>query len=405
MAEEAEAGPRQEGAGETQETAWPDLPSLHVGMIIDGVVAAVDDERVLIDVGGKSEGVLTPREAVLERGQHLTGAFHPGDTVSVMIVGFDPEQGGPILSQKRAKEAQSWTDLSNAFSSGEVLEAPVFEEVRGGLLVDVGVRAFMPASHVERGYVPDLSGYVGKNVRVRIIELDRDKGRVIVSQRVVLEQEQRARKEQTWAALAEGQVRQGIVKGLTSFGAFVDLGGVDGLLHVSAMSWSHVPQPSERLHVGQEVTVKILRLDREHNRISLGLKQLEPDPWATVPDRFPVGETVEGMVVRLAPFGAFVEVEPGIEGLVHISQMATHHVREPGEVVQPGQRVRVKVLRVSATERRIGLSMRQADGSSETAPSAPAEAQPEPPGSGGATIGERLGSEWPQGSSDKASGG
>lgn len=366
--------------------ALGDLPALHVGMVVEGIVASVDDERALVDVRGKSEGILTPREAVLTHGQRLSEALHPEDRVMVTILGFDAEDGAPILSQRRAQETIAWQRLEEAYQSGTILEAPVFEQVRGGLLVDVGVRAFMPASQVERNYVPDLSAYVGKTVRVRVTEFDRPKGRVILSQRVVLEEEYQKRRERTWSELQEGQTCVGVVKGITSFGAFIDLGGVDGLLHVSAMSWGHVNEPSEQLHVGQELTVKILRLDRERNRISLGLKQLEPDPWEDVEERFPLGSVVSGRVARITSFGAFITLAPQIEGLAHISQLADHRVEDPREVVSVGQQVRVKILRVSRTERRIGLSLRQAVASS---------AEPATPGtdaiSGGATIGDAIG--------------
>ncbi len=366
-----------------------DLPSLHVGMVVEGIVASVDDERALIDVRGKSEGLLAPREAVLAHGQRLSEALHPEDRVMVTILGFGPEDGAPILSQRRAQETIAWHQLEEAYQSGAVLEAPVFEQVRGGLLVDVGVRAFMPASQVERNYVPDLSAYVGKTVRVRVTEFDRPKGRVILSQRVVLEEEHQKRRERTWSELQEGQTCAGVVKGITSFGAFVDLGGVDGLLHVSAMSWGHVNEPSEQLYVGQELTVKILRLDRERNRISLGLKQLEPDPWEGVEERFPLGSVVDGRVARITAFGAFITLAPQIEGLAHISQLSDHRVEDPREVVAVGQEVQVKILRVSRTERRIGLSLRQAAPSAERpAPASPAIGDTS---SGGVTIGDAIG--------------
>ncbi|HEY8449109.1 MAG TPA: 30S ribosomal protein S1, partial [Bacillota bacterium] len=243
---------------------------------------------------------------------------------------------------------------------GRVIKAPVIEAVKGGLVVDVGIRAFMPASHVERGYVSDLNAYVGKNVRARVIELDRSKNRVILSQKVVLEEEYQRQREQTWASLEEGQIRRGIVKGITDFGAFIDLGGVDGLLHVSEMAWNRVDHPSDVVQEGQEVQVKVLKVDRERERISLSLKQTLPDPWQGLEQRYPPGAIVEGQVVRLAPFGAFVRLEPGVEGLVHISQLADYHVKTPSEVVREGDTVRVKVLKVQPEDRRVSLSIKEA---------------------------------------------
>jgi ribosomal protein S1 len=242
-----------------------------------------------------------------------------------------------------------------------VLEGPVTEAVKGGLVVDLGLRAFLPASQVERGYVNDLGKYVGQTIRVKIIEMEKGKNRVILSRRQVLDLERDSAKTGFWSGAAEGQVREGTVKSLTEFGAFIDLGGVDGLLHISEMSYGRIKHPSQVLKDGEKVQVKILRLDREKEKISLGLKQVLPDPWENVADRYPEGSLVKGTVARLATFGAFIELEPGVDGLVHISQLADRRVNTPGEVVKVGDEVKAKVVGVNPEQRRISLSIREAD--------------------------------------------
>lgn len=328
------------------------------GQTVEGMVVQIGDDHLLVDVGYKSEGVVPLSEASLLPGQTLGSAFSVGQKVPLVVIGMDNE-GTLRLSHRRAREREAWRTLEQAQARGDVLEATVIEAVKGGLLLDLGVRAFMPASQVERGYVADLGAYVGRKLRFRIIEFNRGNRRVVVSQRVVLEEEAARQKEKVWAELAEGQVRRGVVKGLTDFGAFIDLGGVDGLLHVSEMSWGRVNHPSDVLSVGDEVQVKILKLDKEKEKISLGLKQVTPNPWDSVEERYQPGKVIQGRVVRIVPFGAFVELEPGVEGLVHISQLADRHVADPREVVQEGDTVSVRVLRASREERRISLSMRQ----------------------------------------------
>jgi ribosomal protein S1 len=353
----ADVAPEAAGGGET---TMPPVPNLKNGDVVEGTVVAVDD-GLMVDFGYKSDGVVPPQELRLPAGKSVAEAFAVGQKIPVMIMNLEPAEGHPVLSHRRGVEAKAWQRLTEAHRTGEVIEAPVTAAVKGGLVLDVGLRGFMPASHVERGYVNDLSVYVGQTLRARVIEIDRAKNRVILSQKVVLEEEYKRLRDRTWATLAEGQIRRGVVKGLTDFGAFVDLGGVDGLLHVSEMAWGRVDHPSDVLQVGDEIDVMILRLDPEKEKISLGLKQVLPDPWQTAEEKYPPGSIVEGKVMRLAPFGAFVQLEPGIEGLVHISQMADYHVHEPGEVVREGQTVRVKVLRVSPAERRISLSIREAE--------------------------------------------
>jgi 4-hydroxy-3-methylbut-2-enyl diphosphate reductase len=279
----------------------------------------------------------------------------------VYVLSVDSNEGGLRLSKRKADEEIAWKKLEQAYLEQGVVEAPVAQEVKGGLVVDVGVRGFVPASQVERGYVNDLSKYVGQTLRMKVLELDRSKNRVILSQRVVLEEEHERLCKETWETIAEGQVRTGIVKGITDFGVFVDLGGVDGLLHISELSWGRVNHPSEVVREGQELEVKVLKVDRERGRISLGRKQVLPDPWDNVEEKYPVGAVIKGEVTRTAPFGAFVQVELGVEGLVHISEISQQHIAKPEDVVNSGDTVMVKVLRTRPEERKISLSIRQAD--------------------------------------------
>jgi 4-hydroxy-3-methylbut-2-enyl diphosphate reductase len=335
-------------------------PRLRLGAIVEGRVSAVSADHALVDVGGKADGLLAAVDAVLQEGESPTDALHVGQEILVCIVGFDPDSGAPRLSQRRAAAAAAWRRIEAAFRDKEPVEGPVREAVKGGLVLDLGLRGFMPASQVEVRPVSDLSVYVGRTLQALVVECERSRNTVILSRRALLGEERRSRRDSLWSELEEGQVRRGQVKALTDFGAFVDLGGVDGLLHVSALSWGRTEKPADMLAVGQEIEVKILHLDRERDRVSLGLKQLGPDPWAGIAERYPVGGIVSGRVARLTAFGAFVELEPGVDGLVHVSQLSDERVRDPREVVAPGQTVAVKVLRVVPEERRISLSLREA---------------------------------------------
>lgn len=336
--------------------------------IITGKVVHVSPDQVLVDVGYKSEGTINRNELTHRPVDSCDQVVKVGDEIQVMVLAVDTHgEGGLRLSKRRAEERAAWHRIEEWHKSGEVVEAQVVEAVKGGLVVDLGLRAFLPASQVERGYVNDLSKYMNQVIRVKIIELDRHKNRVILSRKRVLEEERDQAKGAFWDQVEEGQVRMGTVKSLTDFGAFVDLGGVDGLLHVSEMSYGRVKHPAEVLKEGEEIKVKVLRLDRDKGKVSLGLKQVLPDPWQDVAARYPEGEIVTGKVARLATFGAFVELEPGVDGLIHISQLADRRVAKPDEVVQPGQVVRVKVTQVKPEERRISLSLREADQGAEPA--------------------------------------
>jgi len=338
-----------------------DFDPLQPGDVLEGTVVQVNDENVLVDVRYKSDGVIPYSELRLKSGESPEDVFSIGQEIPVYILSVDGRDGAVLASYRRALDEIAWDHLYELHEEGAIIEAPVVEEVKGGLVLDVlGLRGFMPASHVDRGFVSDLSQYVGEEVRAKVVELDRNKNRIIASRKAVIENEHAKQRDETWAELEEGQVRTGVVKGLTDFGAFVDLGGVDGLLHVSQMSWGRVDHPSDVLKVGEEIDVKVLKVDREGEKISLGLKQLLPDPWSTIEENYAPGQVVGGRIMRIAPFGAFVQLEPGVEGLVHISELADYHVTEPSEVVSEGEDVQVKVLRVQPDERRISLSLKEA---------------------------------------------
>ncbi len=349
----------ESGQGVLEAEGIGEIKTFRPGQTVEGTIVQIAADHLLVDIGYKSEGVVPLSEISLPAGETIGSAFRTGQGLQFVVVGIDNQEGTLLLSQRRVREREAWRTLEKAHANQEVLEAPVLEVVKGGLLVDLGVRAFMPASQIQRGYVADLNEYVGQKVRCRIIEFDRANRRAVVSQKAVLEEEAQAKREKIWGEIEEGQIRTGTVKSITDFGAFIDLGGLDGLLHVSEISWGRVGHPSDVLSVGETVTVKVLKLDREREKISLGLKQVQPDPWDTVEKKYQPEMTVSGRVMRIVPFGVFVELEPGVEGLIHISQLADRRVNDPREVVQEGETVKVRVLKVSGAEKRISLSMRE----------------------------------------------
>jgi len=394
---EAEAETAAEPAAAPEEPADDEVvrgedlasPQLKPGDVVEGTVVALGSDNVLVDVGHKSEGVIPLWELDVRHVASPAEVVSVGDRINVYVLAVDGPEGVLRLSKKRADEEIAWRRIEKAFDEGAVLTGTVTEEVKGGLIVDIGIRGFMPASHVERGYVSDLSVYVGREVRCRAIEIDRHKNRVILSQKVVLEEEFQHEREHTWATIKEDEVRRGVVKSITDFGAFVDVGAVDGLLHVSEMSWGRVNHPSEVVSEGDEIDVMVLRVDREKEKISLGLKQTLPDPWENVEEKYPVGSLVKGKVVRIVGFGAFVELEPGVEGLVHISQLANRRVATPEEAVSVGAEIRVKVLRVNPKDRRISLSLKEAERDREKAMMREYMAQEQDRGT--VTLGEMVG--------------
>ncbi|MDN5361374.1 MAG: small subunit ribosomal protein ispH, lytB [Moorella sp. (in: firmicutes)] len=393
--EAPEVAPEEAGTPEEQRSEMQQItarmPELRRGSVVRGTVIQVNENEVMVDVGGKSEGIIPLNELSHRNVTDPHEVVAVGDTIEVMVLRPENEEGHPVLSKRRADRRVAWERLEEKLASGEEITGEVIEVVKGGLLIDVGVRGFLPASLVERGYVEDLNAYLGQNLRLRVIELDRSKNKVVLSRKAILEEEYEKQRQATWESLEVGQERMGIVRRLTNFGAFVDLGGVDGLLHVSEISWGRVEHPRDALSEGQEIEVKVLGIDREGGKVSLGRKQLLPNPWDTAAERYPVGTVVEGKVLRLAPFGAFVEVEPGIEGLVHISQLADRHVDKPEDVVSVGETIPVKVLGVDQEAQRMSLSLRQAAREKARKQPRPAEKAAEPQNDSGVKLGDLFG--------------
>lgn len=336
-----------------------EVKAVRHGEIVTGTVVHVGQDEVMVDVGAKSEGIIPIRELSCCEVTSIQDIVKVGDQIEVYVLKAEDNEGKLILSKEKADAERAWAGLEEALESGKPVEGTVREVVKGGLLVDIGVRAFLPASLVERGYVEDLSKYLGQVISARVIEMNRARKKVILSRKAVLEEEFARLRQELLNTLEEGQVVKGVVRRLTHFGAFVDIGGVDGLLHISEMAWHRINHPSEVVKVGDEIEVMVLRIDRDNEKISLGLKQVLPNPWDSVEQKYPVGSIVQAKVVRLAPFGAFVQLEPGVEGLVHISHMAERHVEKPDEVVSEGEEVNVKVLSVNPAEKRIRLSIRE----------------------------------------------
>ncbi len=328
------------------------------GEVLEGHVLKVTDQEVIVDFGYKSEG-LVPIEQFATADGHVT--VQAGDTIDVMIDRHGPEvEGYILLSHDKASRLRAWDNLEKAYREGLLVSGRVLGRVKGGLSVDVGVKAFMPSSQVEVHPIHNLDAYTGQDIAVKLVKMNRRRGNVVVSRKLAIEEEHNARKRSTLEGLEEGSVVNGVVKNLTDYGAFIDLGGIDGLLHVSDMSYGRVNHPSELLNVGDEVTVKVLKFDREKERVSLGLKELMPDPWETVGERYPVQSKVVGHVVSVTDYGAFVELEPGVEALIHISEMTwSRRMKHPSKVVKPGDQVEAVVLAVQTKERRISLGIKQ----------------------------------------------
>ncbi|HWR53152.1 MAG TPA: 30S ribosomal protein S1 [Bryobacteraceae bacterium] len=328
------------------------------GEVLEGHVLKVTDKDVIVDFGYKSEG-LVPVEQFTQRDG--TVSVQPGDTIDVMIDRHGPEvEGYVLLSHEKANRLRAWDTLERAFRENLLVSGRVLGRVKGGLSVDVGVKAFMPSSQVDVRPLHNLDSLIGQDIPVKIVKVNRRRGNVVVSRKSAVEEEVTSRKHTTLDALHEGSIVTGVVKNLTDYGAFVDLGGIDGLLHVSDMSYGRVTHPSEVVSVGDEVSVKVLKFDREKERVSLGLKELLPDPWESAAERFPVGARVLGKVVSVTDYGAFVELEPGIEALIHISEMTwSRRMKHPSKVVKPGDQVEAVVLAVIPKDRRISLGIKQ----------------------------------------------
>src|SRR5687767_15519633 len=330
------------------------------GDIVEGVIVKVDRDEVLLDIGYKTEGVIPSRELSIKHDVDPNEVVKVGDEIEALVLQKEDKEGRLILSKKRAQYERAWGTIEKIKEEDGVVTGTVIEVVKGGLILDIGLRGFLPASLVEMRRVRDLQPYVGKEIEAKIIELDKNRNNVVLSRRAFLEETQKDQREQFLDNLRPGEVRKGVVSSVVNFGAFVDLGGMDGLIHVSELSWQHVDHPNQVVQVGDEVTVQVLEVDLSRERISLSLKATQQDPWQQFASGHQVGELVYGRVTKLVPFGAFVQVGEGIEGLVHISEMAAHHVDLPDQVVSPGEELWVKIIDLDLERRRISLSIKQA---------------------------------------------
>ncbi|MBP0450362.1 MULTISPECIES: 30S ribosomal protein S1 [unclassified Kitasatospora] len=331
------------------------------GDIVEGVIVKVDRDEVLLDIGYKTEGVIPSRELSIKHDVDPHEVVSVGDNIEALVLQKEDKEGRLILSKKRAQYERAWGTIEKIKEEDGIVTGTVIEVVKGGLILDIGLRGFLPASLVEMRRVRDLQPYVGKELEAKIIELDKNRNNVVLSRRAWLEQTQSEVRQTFLTTLQKGQVRSGVVSSIVNFGAFVDLGGVDGLVHVSELSWKHIDHPSEVVEVGQEVTVEVLDVDMDRERVSLSLKATQEDPWQQFARTHQIGQVVPGKVTKLVPFGAFVRVDEGIEGLVHISELAERHVEIPEQVVQVGDEIFVKVIDIDLERRRISLSLKQAN--------------------------------------------
>jgi small subunit ribosomal protein S1 len=337
------------------------LSPFEEGDVVTGNVVRIDADEVLVDIGYKSEGVIPSNELSIRKSVDPADEVELGEEVDALVLTKEDQDGRLILSKKRARFEKAWKRIEAAAESGAPVEGTVIEVVKGGLIIDLGVRGFLPASLVDIRRVPHLDEYLGQTIECKVIELNRSRNNVVLSRRAVLEEERKEVRQQILDRLQPGMVVEGQISNIVDFGAFVDLDGIDGLIHISELSWSHVNHPSEILSIGDTVRVKVLDIDRERQRISLGLKQTQEDPWQRVVDTYSVGDELEGKVTKVVTFGAFVEILDGVEGLVHISELAAHHVDNPREIIEPGDEIRVKVLEIDSERRRLSLSIKRVE--------------------------------------------
>ncbi len=343
------------------------LVDVEDGQLVTGKVVKIDKDEVLLDIGYKSEGVIPSRELSIRNDVDPSEVVSMGDTIEALVLTKEDKEGRLVLSKKRAQYERAWGTIEGIKEADGIVEGPVIEVVKGGLILDIGLRGFLPASLVELRRVRDLAPYVGRVLQAKIIELDKNRNNVVLSRRGYLEETQKEQRDEFLTNLKPGEIRKGTVSSVVSFGAFVDLGGMDGLIHVSELSWKHVDHPGSVVQVGDEVTVQVLDVDFDRERISLSLKATQQDPWQEFATTHKVGELVYGRVTKLVPFGAFVQVGEGIEGLVHISEMSAHHVDLPEQVVTPGEELWVKIIDLDLQRRRISLSIKQAAEGGEVA--------------------------------------
>jgi len=363
--DEGEYIPRQvvdnDLSGDSLDAAYTaSMVQVEDGQLVNGVIVKVDRDEVLLDIGYKSEGVIPARELSIRNDVDPNEVVSLGEQIEALVMTREDKDGRLILSKKRAQYERAWGEIERVKETDGYVKGPVIEVVKGGLILDIGLRGFLPASLVELRRVRDLQPYVGKTLEAKIIELDKNRNNVVLSRRQYLEETQREQREEFLANLKPGEVRKGTVSSVVNFGAFVDLGGMDGLIHVSELSWKHVDHPSQVVQVGDEVEVQVLEVDLDRDRISLSLKATQQDPWQEFASGHRVGELVYGRVTKLVPFGAFVQVGDSIEGLVHISEMSAHHVDLPEQVVTPAEELWVKIIDLDLQRRRISLSIKQA---------------------------------------------
>jgi small subunit ribosomal protein S1 len=337
------------------------MVSFEEGDVVKGKVVRIDKDEVLVDIGYKSEGVIPSHELSIRKSVNPADEVQPDEEIDALVLTKEDSDGRLILSKKRARFEKAWRRIEAAAESGEPVEGNVIEVVKGGLILDLGVRGFLPASLVDIRRVHNLDEFMGQTLECKVIELNRSRNNVVLSRRAVLEEERKEVREQILGRLEPGQVVEGKISNIVDFGAFVDLDGIDGLIHISELSWSHVNHPSEVVAIGDTVRIKVLDIDRDRQRISLGLKQTQEDPWQRVISAHRPGDVLGGTVTKVVAFGAFVEILPGVEGLVHISELADHHVESPSEVVEPGSTLDVKILEIDEERRRLSLSIKQVE--------------------------------------------
>jgi small subunit ribosomal protein S1 len=338
------------------------MVSFEEGDVVKGKVVRIDKDEVLVDIGYKAEGVIPSNELSIRKSVDPHDEVELGEEIDALVLTKEDSEGRLILSKKRARFEKAWRKIEVAADSGEPVEGSVIEVVKGGLILDLGVRGFLPASLVDIRRVHNLDEFMGQTLECKVIELNRSRNNVVLSRRAVLEEERKEVREQILGRLEPGQVVEGKISNIVDFGAFVDLDGIDGLIHISELSWSHVNHPSEVVSIGDSVRIKVLDIDRDRQRISLGLKQTQEDPWQRVINTHRGGDVLEGTVTKVVAFGAFVEILPGVEGLVHISELADHHVENPSEVVEPGSKLNVKILEIDEERRRLSLSIKRVEG-------------------------------------------
>ena len=356
------------------------FPTFEEGDVVSGRVVRIDKDEVLVDIGYKSEGVIPSNELSIRKSVNPADEVELNEVVDALVLQKEDQDGRLILSKKRARFERAWKRIEEAANNSEMVTGKVIEVVKGGLILDLGVRGFLPASLVDIRRVQDLDEFLGKELECKVIELNRSRNNVVLSRRAVIEDERREVRQKILDELQPGAVVEGIISNIVDFGAFVDLEGIDGLIHISELSWTHVNHPSEVLAIGDRVEVKVLDIDRDRQRISLGLKQTQADPWQSVVEAYQVGDVVAGKVTKVVTFGAFVEIHAGVEGLVHISELAEHHVENPREVVAPDQEVAVRIIEIDGERRRLSLSLKRAaevslDGDDQEIPAYPDEAE------------------------------